>query len=211
MFELLKVVWEDSKIKVEVNFWILVAILVLLIIVPLIIKKLKKKVIPYLNPVEIEANIGGHKCKFKIIRNAENLYIANRIYIELVTRKAAIEIDPDCDVIAEVYDSWYKLFGIIRDEIKGVPGVYLENKDNSSSELIQLTIKILNEGLRPHLTKYQADFRKWFIKAQNEKPDVQPQVVQREYCKFGELIQDLRNVNNILLNYAEELNKFIFG
>jgi hypothetical protein len=32
MFELLKVVWEDSKIKVEVNFWILVAILVLLII-----------------------------------------------------------------------------------------------------------------------------------------------------------------------------------
>lgn len=211
LFELLKVVWENYKIKVEVNSWVLLIILVISVTITLIVKKFKRIGLLALNPIEIETNIGGHKCKFKVVRNAENFYIANRIYIELVTRKTVIEVDPDCDVINEVYDSWYKLFSIIRDEIKGVPGIYLENKDNSSKELIHLTIKILNEGLRPHLTKYQADFRKWFTKAQAENPDMSPQVVQQGYYKYDELMQDLRIIYITLLSYAEELYKFVYG
>ena len=59
---------------------------------------------------------------FKVKRNTENLFIANRIYLELVTRKAALPFDEDNDVIVEVYDSWYTLFSTIREEIKNVPG-----------------------------------------------------------------------------------------
>ena len=116
----------------------------------------------WLNRYDMEVEISGApKVKVKVERNNENLFIANRIYIELTTRKAAIPFDEDNDVIAEVYDSWYKLFGIIREEIKSVPGRYLKDHDPTSA-LIGLTTRILNEGLRPHLTQYQARFRKWY-------------------------------------------------
>ena len=53
--------------------------------------------------------------------NSEIQKFANNIYIELITRKAGIPIDENNDVIEDIYNSWYKLFCIIRDEIKALP------------------------------------------------------------------------------------------
>lgn len=58
---------------------------------------------------------------------------------------------------------------------------------------------------------FLADFRKWFAKAQAENPDISPQVVQRGYYKYDELMQDLRMVYSTLLSYAEELYMFVYG
>lgn len=209
--EILKILWDSGKIKVEFNSYFAILITAIIIILIIIIRKQKNKKITKFNPVEMEVNIGNCKTKFEIIRNSENLYIANRIYIELITRKAALEVDPEQDVIDEVYESWYKLFTVIRDEIKSIPGEYLENKYEQSNQLIELTAKILNDGLRPHLTKYQAEFRKWFKNQQEERKNESPQKIQKEYPKFNELIADMKNVNKILYSYAEELRKFIYS
>ncbi|MBS0189087.1 MAG: hypothetical protein JSS51_13555 [Planctomycetes bacterium] len=72
------------------------------------------------------ANLG----KVKVRPDHENVRIAYQAWVELTTRKAALPFDEEHDVIAEVYASWYTLFGTIRELIKsvtkGVSGVVLE-------------------------------------------------------------------------------------
>jgi hypothetical protein len=191
--------------------WMVLAIIALVTIIYLIIKRSFVKNKLRWQTLEIEIS-GTPKATFKVERNFENLFIANRIYIELTTRKAAILFDEENDVIEEIYNSWYKLFGIIRDEIKAVPGKYLHDHDATQS-LIGLTEKILNEGLRPHLTKYQAKYRKW-LKNIIEKPENEnktPQQIQKNYPEYNELVISMKEVNKLLIDYSKELDKLIKG
>lgn len=190
--------------------WIFIIVIVAIIIILFLIKKLVEKNYKWQN-LEVEIS-GTPKIVYKVERNYENLYIANRIYIELTTRKAAILIDENKDNIDEIYKSWYSLFGIIRDEIKTVPGKYLKNHD-STKALIGLSRKILNEVLRPHLTEFQAKYRKWY-EIENEKPEnkiLTPQEIQKKFPEFTELINSMKSVNLILIDYANELDKLIKG
>ena len=161
--------------------------------------------------VEMGLEISGSpKATFKIKRDYSNLYIANRIYIELITRKVALPFEEDKDVIIEIYDSWYQLFGLIRAEIKTIPGHYLLSK-HSGSVLINLTTKILNKGLRPHLTSHQAAFRKWYaveIKRTASK-ELSPQEIQAKYPNYSELVKDLKKANQTLINYTKMLEDFL--
>lgn len=201
--------YEKPSLLFETNWYFLIAILVLLLVWILIRKKLNDWGKWYEMEVEIS---GSPKAKFKIKRNTENLFVANRIFIELTTRKAAIPIDEENDVISEIYNSWYNLFNIIRDEIKTLPGEYLKNHDPTKA-LIGLTTKILNEGLRPHLTLHQARYRKWYeIALANEKNDnLSPQEIQKKYPNYKELIASMKEVNILLIKYSKELNKLIEG
>jgi N6-adenosine-specific RNA methylase IME4 len=85
-------------------------------------KKIKSKLQNiFVQETSFEINTGLFKYNQKIKRSYQNLYVAHRIYIELVTRKAAIPIDVDKDVLVEVYNSWYSMFKTIREEIKNLP------------------------------------------------------------------------------------------
>ncbi len=212
MSNLLKIAIDYAKPSVIIESdWLLVIVLLLIILLVVILRK--KRFLSCFNRYDMEVEISGTpKVKVKVERNNENLFIANRIYIELTTRKAAIPFDEENDVIAEVYDSWYKLFGIIREEIKNVPGRYLKDHDPTSA-LIGLTTKILNEGLRPHLTLYQAKFRTWYKeeKARPENKQLSPQEIQRKYPDYKNLINSVKQVNKTLTEFANELNKLIKG
>lgn len=200
----------SPKIEVETDWVTLIAIVVIIAAGILIKRILRYRNFPV---VELEMEISGTpKAVFKAKRDDSNLYIANRIYIELVTRKAALPIDEENDVIAEIYDSWYILFKIIREEVKNVPGHYLR-AHNSTTALIGLTTKILNEGLRPHLTEYQAKFRKWYSEENQKKSSLgqTPQKIQQRYPSYEKLIIDMKAVNQILINYSNELKKLIEG
>ncbi len=72
-----------------------------------------------------------------------------------------MKIDLDNDVIDEIYDSWYEFFGLTRELIKSIP-VSRVRKDESTKELVSIAIEVLNKGIRTHLTKWQARFRKWY-------------------------------------------------
>jgi hypothetical protein len=191
--------------------WLVLILAVVLIFVFFIINRYVLKNRNRWHNLEIEIS-GTPKAVFKVERNFENLYIANRIYIELITRKAAIAFDEESDVIEEIYNSWYKLFSIIREEIKSVPGKYLKDHDATKS-LIGLTQKILNDGLRPHLTKYQARFRKWLKENKNktEYKNMSPQEIQKKYQEYDELVKSLKEVNKLLIDYSTELDKLIKG
>jgi len=186
----------------------LIAILILLMVIIYLIRRFHFKTKYEL--VELNLNIRGPSIKYKIDRNYENLEIAHKIYVELTTRKAAFPIDDDYDVILEIYNSWYELFKTTRLEIKQISGKTLK-EDPHSDELVKMSMDILNLGLRPHLTKYQANFRKWYNEAliDSANKGKSPQEIQKEFPKYKELIDDLKEVTKILIEYKDQLGLFI--
>jgi len=103
------------------------------------------------NTLEIDAaEFGVGSNKVTIRPNYLDKQIAYKIWVELSTRKIGLNINLNEDVIVEVYNSWYEFFSITRELIKEIPASKLKRKD--TREIIQLSIEILNYGIRPHLT-----------------------------------------------------------
>lgn len=139
----------------------------------------------------------------------KELDIAWKLYIQLKTRKAAIPVDPDKDIIVEVYDSWYELFKTTRDYLLELSTKDLQNNDDAI-KTVDLSLGVLNSGLRPHLTEWQGKYRKWY-EEELEKPEnkgLAPQEIQKKYPHYKELKEDMLKVNKGLIAYAEELKKF---
>lgn len=203
---------KNWNLSFTLNWGILLAVVVLLIIVKFIIRFVRSNNKQDIIPVELSYTIGGASVKYAIIRNHENVEIAHKIYVELITRKAAIEIDETNDVITEVYNSWYNLFQITRDELKQLSGHLLIN-NQTSGDLITLLTDILNKGLRPHLTEHQARFRKWYQEALEKEGNKgkSPQEIQREYDNYNQLVKSMKQVNKLLINYANQLQLILKG
>jgi hypothetical protein len=162
-----------------------------------------------LDLVEAEVKLGGIG-SVKIRPSYEEVQIAHRAWAELATRKAALPFDEQNDVIAEVYDSWYELFGRMRDLVKEIPAQKLRSSQDTR-ELVRLLVEALNHGLRPHLTKWQARFRRWYENELELDKDAPPQEIQRRYPHFTELVKDLKNVNGQILEYGEVLKRISQG
>ena len=138
----------------------------------------------------------------------EDVQIEHRIWVELATRKAALPIDPEHDVIVEVYDSWYSLFGKVLELIAAIPARVL-HQEQSTRELVRIATATLNQGLRPHLTQWQARFRNWYGNQAGELKSKSPQEVQRQFPEYSALMADMQRVNRELIEYAEQLQKLV--
>lgn len=216
---------EDEKLKIidfyfdlqkgifsfTLNFWILLFVIILFFLVKYLLKKYRNNstVEQNIKPVKLKYSLGGTEVEYEITRNYKNIEIAHRIYIELITRKAAIEIEEAKDVIVEVYNSWYSLFKTTRDELKSIDGELLK-ENNTSIQLVKLLTDILNKGLRPHLTTYQAEFRKWYDE-ELDNNSLSPQKIQSNYKDFTPLMNSMKEVNTDLIEYSKQLKKIIDG
>jgi len=72
---------------------------------------------------------------------------------------------------------------------------------------------VLNQGIRPHLTQWQARFRRWYENQlkQDANADVPPQDIQKKFPQFAELERDLLDVNQRLINYRQKMYEIIKG
>lgn len=156
-----------------------------------------------------EAEFGLGKQKIKLTPNLVDQQIAYKIWVELSTRKIGIPIDTANDVIAEIYDSWFNFFSVTRELIKDVPVQKFRRKD--TEQIIRLSIEVLNHGIRPHLTLWQARFRRWYENQLNQpgNADIHPQDIQKMFPQFDELEKDLLEVNQRLINYREKMYEII--
>ena len=129
--------------------------------------------------------------------------------MELSTRKIGLPIELTDDVIVEVYDSWYKFFSVTRELIKSVPISKVKRKD--TKQIIDLSIEVLNTGIRPHLTKWQARFRRWYDNALEDAENraSTPQTIQRKFPEYGSLSEDLMRVNQQLMRYRDKLYELV--
>lgn len=161
------------------------------------------------NKLSINAPFGLGQIEFEreTLSNKE-LDIAWKIYVQLTTRKAALEIDENEDNIEDIYNSWYELFTTTREYLTEMPAVELRGNANAQ-KIVNLAIDVLNKGLRPHLTKWQKKYRKWYNQIVNtqEYKDKDQQEIQKHFPEFNDLIKDMKSVNQGLMKYAEELKK----
>jgi len=140
--------------------------------------------------------------KVPITVNRRNRKLAYNIWVELKTRKIALDFDEENDVIVEVYNSWYDSFKLIREYIKDIG----EKPINNNLRL--LSLELINETMRPHLTKNQSRFRSWFEK--NYQGETSVQETQKQYPEYEILVEDLRQVNKKcqkFLTLLEEIYK----
>ncbi|MBR0413756.1 MAG: hypothetical protein IJI67_01635 [Clostridia bacterium] len=150
-----------------------------------------------------EAKLGtGSNCITLKFDNRDK-EVAYKLWIEMTTRKIGLVFDEENDVIVEIYDSWYEFFKITRELIKDIP---FEKKH--TYQLIELTKDVLNKGLRPHLTKWQAKYRKWYALAAKNSQKT-PQEIQREYPEYKELVNDLKRTNQNMLEYSDLLHSIL--
>lgn len=164
-----------------------------------------------------EVSLGIGKQTIKIKPNTQTIQVAYKLWVELNTRKLGLPIDEENDVISEIYDSWYSFFAIARELIKEIPAQKASNKD--TKELIILSSKILNNTVRPHLTKWQARYREWYKRyiTSIDSYDIPPQELQKQFKCFGFdncyqlLMNDMKSVNKKLINYRKILEKIVFG
>jgi hypothetical protein len=203
---------EKFTFTLTMNLWILVAAILAFLIINYLLRQFRENraVEKHIQPIKLKYSIGGAEVEYEIVRNYQNIEIAHRIFIELITRKAAIEIEEGKDVIVEIYNSWYSLFQITREELKSINGKLLKD-NNTSSELVDLLTDILNKGLRPHLTEYQAKFRKWYSEQLELNKTDSPQEIQSQYGEFEPLMRSMKEVNKSLIEYSKQLKKIIDG
>ncbi len=161
------------------------------------------------NSIEInEINLGiGTNSSIKLKYNSKEKDIAYKLWVEISTRKIGLKFDEENDVITEVYDSWYEFFKIARELMKEIP----VNNSSNVIRLTDLTEKVLNQGLRPHLTKWQARYRKWYDVNAQKNTDESPQEIQRKYPFYDELLADLKKTNEEMIEYKNVLLEIAKG
>ena len=160
---------------------------------------------------QAELGIGDSKLSFR--PNLTDRQVAYAIWVELSTRKIGLPIDLEHDVISEIYDSWYNFFSVTRELVKGIPVSKVQRA--STRAIIKLSIEVLNEGLRPHLTHWQARFRHWYdreLKKYDEgggKEVLDPQSIQSKFPQYEQLKEDMLRVNRALMQYRQKMNDLI--
>ncbi len=94
--------------------------------------------------------------------------------------------------------------------IKNIPVTKVRSSE-TTKELVLISVHILNMELRPHLTRWQARYRRWWNSVVNDPvhKDVPPQQLQRTYPQHAELIAEIKAVNDKLVIYVNHLKKWL--
>ena len=193
-----------NEVVIRLNWVVILLGIALIWLIVFLVKHLMKKRTGRTITIEgMSIGIGNLNCTLTCSHEVQE--IAYQLWVELTTRKIAIPLD-DNDVILEVYDSWYAAFTEIRKLLKTVSGKCLVD----ASDLIDITTKVLNEGLRPHLTKWHARYRAWYTQESKESNEP-PQSIQMRYPQFDELLSDMRMTNERIINFANKLHEIAFG
>lgn len=182
-----------------------VAIIILIIAILIILFMITNIAPPHSIMID-EVNLGIGDTSVKIVYNKKDQEIAYKLWVELSTRKIGLPFDQENDVISEVYNSWYDFFKIARELLKEIPVSRLPYSNN----LIKLTERVLNTGLRPHLTMWQAKFRKWYGDNINNNKGKTPQQIQMMYPDYEELKKDLIETNVRMIEYKKLMEKIAF-
>ncbi len=193
-------------VKITFNLLLIILTIILVIFLDKIWKWLKNKT-KSLNEItidEIELGIGSNS-KVKLKYDSRDRQIAYKLWVELSTRKIGLEFEKGYDVISEVYDSWYEFFKIARELLKEIPVEKIQ--DDKETSLVEISIQILNKCIRPHLTKWQAKYRKWYENEleKNKDKQISPQEIQKEYEYYDEMVEDILNVNKKIKEYSKIL------
>jgi transcriptional regulator with XRE-family HTH domain len=102
--------------------------------------------------IEADAHTGPGSSEIPRVATGAERAAAWELYVELVTRVAVADLDPDRGMLREALDSLYSLFGTTREILKR-HGPDLAAA-NGESRFLNLATTILNRVLRPVLAEW---------------------------------------------------------
>lgn len=193
-----------SIIAIKFNWAAVIALLVMILLFVFAIKRISKNI----NKKSMEfsgVDIGLGDTKVSLVVNKKDQEIAYKIWVEMSTRNIH-DFDEENDVIIEIYNSWYQLFSTTRVLLKDIP----VSRIPYSKELIDLVNNMLNEGLRPHLSKWQAKYRTWHKAHIDNLDNMTPQEYQRTYPEYQKLLEDLLATNRKMISYKSLMYRIAF-
>ena len=200
--------WNGWGFEVRIGLvWFLVAVFVV-IAVWWLLPWIRRKWLKGYRTNAVKLTFKG--VEWEVCPDMETRRIAHQAWVEIKTRKVGMPFEEGLDVITEVYDSWYELFGVLRDLAKSVPADRLQECEDTR-KVVALLMRALNEGLRPHLTIWQAKFRRWYQAelTWDENKSLSPQEIQARYPKYVELVADLRKASEEFVRFADSLENIV--
>ena len=122
------------------------------------------------------------------------------LYVELVTRIAVQSLEVDQGTLREAMTSLYSLFGSTREILKASgPGV-----GASHDSVGGIAIAVLNNGLRPFLSKWHPLLQAWEAK----RPiDLSPQEHEKNWLEEAQIRNEFTTLCVDLEKYANALAK----
>lgn len=202
--------WSGWGFEARVGLLWLVVGVVVIVAVWWVLPLLRRKWLRGYRTRAIKLSFKG--MEWEICPDSETRRVAHQAWVEIKSRKVGLPFQEDADVIVEVYNSWYQLFGVLRELAKSIPADRIHDCEDTRN-LVALLLRALNEGLRPHLTKWQARFRRWYdaASALEENKDKSPQEVQQAYPQYAELVAELRTVSQEFVQFADSLERIVKG
>ena len=131
--------------------------------------------------------------------------VAWRIYTQLATRIAVVDFNDDYDSFYLVNVSLHSLFGLIREELASIP-VERVRRDRSD-EMVKFYMSILNEGIRPYLSKWHMPISQWVDKQKKTNPDATYYELEKTFPERKEVLADVRSMNLRMKGIGEQLLK----
>ncbi len=146
-----------------------------------------------------------------------------KLYVELTTRKLAIDFNEETDCIYEIYNSWFKFFNWCREQMKEMASEYSDiipiiNKASrvhySLTETEKKYVKMYNlylecmEIMRLHLEKYSYNFIVWWESAccnGSNYPILPDKDFQRGNKSYKKIIEDIKSINKKYQDMVEEI------
>lgn len=207
-FDLRLINWSGWGIENRIGlFWILVVIATI-VALRWVIPIVRKKWFGSFRIKSVKLTFKG--VEWDVCPDHETRRVAHQAWVEIKSRKVGLQFDEDHDVVVEVYNSWYAIFGVLRELAKSIPADRLRECEETR-KVVAVLMQSLNEGLRPHLTRWQAKFRRWY-EAESKKPEnveLTPQAIQKKYPEFGALAEDLKKVNRDFVAFADSLAQVV--
>jgi len=124
------------------------------------------------------------------------------LYVELVTRITVESLQSDQGLLREALNSLYKMFEITRQILREAgPDVGI-----SHNSVGGIAIAVLNQGLRPFLSKWHPLLQAW--EAQRP-PNTSPKEHENNWSNEPQLRQELRLLSEKLDEYVKALAQII--
>lgn len=148
---------------------------------------------------------------------------SSEIYVKTVgtyvsSKRSLFSFNEKRDNIYEVLNAYYDVYNFIRSNLE-----LLDYEKNS--DLYKTSVNILKE-LNKFLTKHQNDYRRWYDKVISDDECIASnkgkrahnttiEQVQKQYYRYDELLQDIKNLNNYMseekIKNMLKINEFIWG
>jgi len=124
------------------------------------------------------------------------------LYVELVTRITVESLQSDQGLLREALNSLYKMFEITRQILREAgPDVGI-----SHNSVGGIAIAVLNQGLRPFLSKWHPLLQVW--EAQRP-PNTSPKEHENNWSQEPQLRQELRLLSEELDKYVKALAQIV--